>query len=686
MFDFLFDPSLEKNNDYYIFKGMNYYLLFMDFQNAYGTITMPKTILEKINRYSFRVHKFFLLEFHYTLVKIINQRKLKTPLDKLLRIQHLVETETWIEQTINPEKIDWFDKIKGKFHFKPFDLQEMFLRTYKTITNAYHLKGLLLDGKVGSGKTLNLLMWSAMLNDLPTIVICPDATVNSVWVAEIEKHFIKKQKVWTTLSELPLEPGYDFYIIHYSALTSQWGPMLTDFIKLLKKLHKSPLKLGIDESHNFNDEKSLRSQFVTMWSDLEFFSDTLCLSGTPLKAQGRETYTLFTLIDTFFDKKARKVFFDLYGKSRDNLNELMNHRIGRGKFTIPEVNGIGETPPLEIIPIEIPNGERYTLKNVRSEMMNYIEERIKFYALHIQEYNDFFWNVVHEYGESVKNDKKQHANYMKYVVIIQRFKKEGFRTFDKQDIEDNLFCKQMEEFIMEGLNRDDKRYFKNILSAVKYLGLKVRGEALGNVLGKMRAEAATDLIRNANLPSLIKSVKKKTLIFSSYIETIIFCEDYLKGKGFKPVSIYGETNHDRDAILGYLENDPKVNPGIANFKSLKEGVPCLWANQIIMIDSPFRDYIVTQVLARVWREGQDSMCYFWLLDLDTGNELNIASRSIDIMKWSGEQVDQLISKAAGYSGMDDLKGVTGNEALDMEMWQEEETIYMKKHAQLLNIF
>lgn len=687
MFDFLFDPSIEQINDYYIFKGIPYYPLYMDFQNAYGTTYLPKAILEKINRYSFRVHKFFLVEFHYTLVRIINQRRLKTPLDKLLKLQLMIETETWFERTINLKNLDDFNKVKDQFHTKAEPLQDLFLRSYKSVKYAYYLKGWLLDGKVGSGKTLAAIMWSVMVNNLPTIVVAPDIVVNSVWVKEFIKHFKRPPKVWTSLDEsLPLDFGYDYYVIHYSALTSNQGESFSYFLKDITKHYKSPIKLIIDESHNFNDETSKRSQLMTAWADSNFFSDTLCLSGTPLKAQGRETFTLFTMIDALFVGKARKAFFELYGKSRENLNELLNHRIGRSKFTIPEVTGLGRAAPVETIDIEIPNGERFTLKNVRSEMMLYIEDRIKFYYEHLPVYTVFFWKCVDDYGQNVKSSKSDYADYERYVAIVKRFRDKGYRTFDEKDNADNLFCKKIEEEIMDFLPRDIRKEFKNVRSAVKYLGLKIRGEALGNVLGKMCIEAATALIRHAGIPTLIKAVKKKTLIFSSYVDTVKYTVEYLKENGFKPIAIYGEVSSERDASLTYLADDPTANPGVTTFKSLKEGVPCIFANQVIMTDSPYREYILTQVIARVWRKGQDEECFFWLLNLDTGNEINIASRSIDIMKWSAEQVDQLISKAAGYGGMDELKGVMGAECLACDIWEEEQSYPIMKRQTTFNIF
>ncbi|QMV29148.1 putative virion-associated SNF2-domain containing helicase [Aeromonas phage AP1] len=66
------------------------------------------------------------------------------------------------------------------------------------------------------------------------------------------------------------------------------------------------------------------------------------------------------------------------------------------------------------------------------------------------------------------------------------------------------------------------------------------------------------------------------------------------------------------------------------------------ANQILLMNSPFRSYELIQTIARIYRRGQDEECFVYLFDLDTGKEENITSRSIDIMQWSEELVNQLM--------------------------------------------
>ena len=194
-------------------------------------------------------------------------------------------------------------------------------------------------------------------------------------------------------------------------------------------------------------------------------------------------------------------------------------------------------------------------------------------------------------------------------------------------------------------------------------------------------EAVRQIIAHAGIPELIESVEKKTLIFTSYVEVLKEAEIYLTAKGYNVLTIYGGTNNERLAILAKFEGDDKYQVMVATFDSLKEGQPVLSANQEIFLNVPFRDYEMTQAKARIWRMGQDTNCFFWNIVLDTGNEINITSRSIDIMEWSAEQVNQLLPKEEGNA----LFGrVSGNEMLDMSF--EPDTYEPTQSKSLLSLF
>jgi len=520
----------------------------------------------------------------------------------------------------------------------------------------------IVDDYVVTHNTFTSIAWSHLINDGPTVVLCPMSIVDQVWVKELGKHFKSPPRIWTSLQgTLPTE-GYDYYIVHYDYMTSGAGPHLQRFLKELNRKSKEKLKIIIDECHNFNDQKAARTRKLIEWADEDCFDYYLPMSGTVLKAMGSEVYPVLCLIDKFFSGKVRISFMASYGRNRPAMTELLSMRIGRSKFTIPDLVGIPEAPPIELVNVKIPNGDQYTLDAIRLQMQIYISERIDFYNKNMPEFLAFYNDVILSYEQSTRKDPRATADLLKYKEIVHRFRTRGYSTFT--DAADSMFCKQVEERIEADLRGEALKQFRNVKSAIKYLGLKLRGEALGNVLGRARINAVKDVIEHAGIPEMINNVEKKTLIFTSYVESMALCNDYLIREGFQPITVYGENSKERDGNIDRFRDDPKVNPLVAVTQSLKEGYPLVMANLTILLDSPYREYEVKQLVARTVRVGQDSPCYFKLLNLDTGEKLNITTRSINIMEWSREQVDALLTKENTHNIFGDI---AGQEMYDMSL-------------------
>lgn len=523
--------------------------------------------------------------------------------------------------------------------------------------------------------TFTSIAWAELVTENEKIVFCPKHIVEEVWVTQLNKHYKVPPKIWTSTSLKPLMPGYDWYIVHYDYLQREGFTILKRFLTSLKAL---PV-LIVDESHNMNEVKAKQTQRLIELADLNVFEHALPMSGTALKAQGSEIFPTLCLIDKHFDKPAREFFMASYGRNRPALIDLLQNRIGRGKFTIPELVGMGPPPPFEIIKIAFPGSGKYTLDSIKLEMQTYINDRLGFYDKHMPEMLRFYQETVTSYANSIANQKGDMQDLLKYKEIVNRFRTKGYNNFT--DSSDSMFCKLVEERIESRLKGKELSQFRNVKSAVKYLGLKLRGEALGNVLGRARVNAIKDMIEHAGLPEMIVAVEKKTVIFTSYIDSLQMTENYLRSKGFTPVTVYGENNHEREVNVRRFENDPTVNPLGATYKSLKEGYPLIMANQLISLDAPFRDHEIKQVKGRIWRTGQDSPCFFKMLDLDTGDKMNITTRSLDIMNWSKDQVDALLSRVEGHAI---LNNITGEEMWAMS--EEDNTLGISLRNSALSIF
>lgn len=532
-----------------------------------------------------------------------------------------------------------------------------------------------IDQYIVTHNTFTSIAWAELVTDNAKFVFCPKNIVEEVWINQLNKHYKVPPKIWTSTSLKPLMTGYDWYIVHYDYLQREGFAILKRFLTSLKAL---PV-LIVDESHNMNEIKAKQTQRLIELADANVFEHALPMSGTALKAQGSEIFPTLCLIDKHFDKPAREFFMASYGRNRPALIDLLQNRIGRGKFTIPELVGMGPPPPFEIIKISFPGSGKYTLDAIKLEMQTYINDRLAFYDKNMPEMLRFYQETVSSYASTISNQKGDMQDLLKYKEIVNRFRTKGYNNFT--DSSDSMFCKLVEERIESRLKGKELAQFRNVKSAVKYLGLKLRGEALGNVLGKARVNAIKDMIEHAGLPEMITAVEKKTVIFTSYIDSLIMTENYLRSKGFTPVTVYGENNHEREVNVRRFENDKTVNPLGATYKSLKEGYPLIMANQLISLDSPFRDHEIKQVQGRIWRTGQDAPCFFKMLDMDTGDKMNITTRSLDIMNWSKDQVDALLSRVEGHAI---LNNITGEEMWSMS--EEDNTRGISLRNSALSIF
>lgn len=682
MLNYIFGPDVKQGPTITEINHVNFRNFNDDIQTAYGTSTPGRYMFRRVGSNKFVTDNFFLLELDHLITKILQSRNTWSSRKSLNELQIKLRTDTWIKDTVTPTAypIDKASFLK-QFKIKPYDTQWGFLSTYKMVKKSHHLKGLLLDAKAGSGKTFTSLMWTRLTGNKKHIIICPDAGINTVWKLHMEeKVFVDPPKYWSTRQNKPFDPSCEYFLIHIDYTRNP------DFFKILDQVFeaagKGGVSLVVDESHNFNELSSKQTQNIIKAADHYPFNDALPMSGTPLKAMAREAYSIFALIDPFFKGNARERFMKSYGLSRDKLNGLLAHRLGRTRYVIDSLFDMGEEPPVEIVPVTVPNGERFTLKAIRLEMLAYIQNRVKFYEQNMPMFLAFFNHVLDDYESYVKDDNGKLGELVKYKQIVNRFRTHGYNNFT--DSADSQYAKNVEIDIEARLRGEQLKQFRNIKSAVKYVGLKIRGEALGNVLGKARIEAVRAVVAHAGLPSMINNVEKKTLIFTSYVDVLNEVYSVLNKEGFKPLLIYGDAGQSKDILIKRFDTEPDLNPAVTTFRSLRESAHMVVANQEILMDAPWRDYELKQTKARIFRQGQDKPCFFWMIELDTGKEINIMTRSIDILQWSRDNVEELLSQSTLNNPS--LRAIGGEEALELMDFELPTMPLPKSTSSVLDLF
>jgi SNF2 family DNA or RNA helicase len=605
---------------------------------------------------------FFAPDVLYMVETMIDQRPRGVNVRALAKVRKLLLADTWLSDTLlDPTPILDLKQI-DQLHLRPKDYQLDFLKTYDQKTQQYHLGGYLLAGSAGSGKTVTSMWLGAYLNVDTVLVISPKNAVERVWESEILSKHKQKKSYWIYAQGKPWNDPH-YVVLHYEALTqAEW---------LLSKLKDRKRVLVIlDECHNLNDIKSLRTQryldLVTKLRQTTERLDVLPMSGTPLKAMGAELIPLLTSFDPYFDLQAQDRFKRIYGSDGNRALDILNHRMGNVSYKVAKTQlGLAE-PDYRQLKITIPKGERYTLKAIAEDMRTFIDERAAYYKTRKDDDHAFYRQCLEYVEERLTGSKlKELATYKQYVKRVI-----AARGDSRQVGDEVVWCNHFEKtVIIPLLPKEWQAPFREVKSIVKYLNLKIQGEALGRILGRKRTECHVEMCRAIDYEAICSETTKKTVVFTSFVPVLEEVEQLLtKSEELNPLKVYGKTNNELARIIQSFDDQEDLNPLIATYQSLSTAVPLVMADTMIMIDAPFRAYIREQAIARINRLGADTQATIWECSLDTGAEPNISTRSADILEWSQQQVNAIMGTDTEFNAsIEDHTAVVSLESHDIEV-------------------
>lgn len=579
-----------------------------------------------------RFERFYLYDVYFILTKM---KELHRKLRLSTSLHHIATALKEMEETVlkqffsDPPSLFGNPKGYEVFNKKPYPRQKEFFDHYSSMKQKMGLRGYLLDAEPGTGKTATSLMLMEMVDSNPTMIICPIKAMHRAWEKTIVEELTKDKTYWLSNGNQPLRPGYDYYIVH-----NEYARKLVGELQAAKMAIK---KVIVDECHNFNEYHTEQTQGLIAACDYLDPTDMLFMSGTPFKAMGKELSTMLRCIDRTFNDKIAGNISKTFGKSSKGWLEIIANRIGLTSFKITsEVKG---NPPIhQVEKIKLPEGKRYTLTAVREDIKKFVAERITYYTKHGKEYETFFWSCVESVRGKINNELLE-----RYIAGVRRLQAEGYdqRIHSELGVWLNGFEKKA---LIPALDPKLKEQFKDAKTVVKYVALKIQGEALGRILGRRRIECFVDIATYANYEKLIENAEKKTIIFASHVSATEKAFEVVKTLGYKPALVHGEHTKVMPEIVKQFFEDPNLNPLIATYDSMSEAVPLYCANHVVLLNPPFRDYEENQAISRAARLGQDTQVYVTKYILDTGKEENLSSRTLDILKWSKEQVAILTGK------------------------------------------
>lgn len=666
---FLGNITVEVKNNEVIVEGVEADVMAKDIKAIWGSNKLNAFMFTEMNRNSFSLPSFFLPDFLYTLERMTEHPSLKISVRTLTKIKELLLEKTWLAETIKEpySKLD-YGRLND-FNLSPFDFQSEFFKTYDRLTGQYGLNGFLMAAAAGSGKSISSLMLTRCLNADRVIIIAPKNSIERVWEETIQRVFKKPQTYWLSTSGKPFKGTESFVVCHYEALEKMES--MTHFFR------GEEVAIILDESHNFNGSTSLRTQrFIQLCKDTDS-RDVIWLSGTPIKALALEAIPLFRCIDPLFTDDVEKRFKKIYGDNSTRAVEILKNRMGLVSFKVEKKELKLLDPIFKEIKITIPNAHDYTLKSIKIVMTNFIKERKDYYQSRKPADEKFFYNCLRIYEESIhSSEERQQYDYyrqcLKQVVKMQG----DFSVKDQM-----VYCNKFElGKVTAKLPNDMRAEWKNVRSIIKYVHLKIQGECLGRIVAGLRIQCHVDMIPYIDFKAVCESTKKKTVVFTTFTAVIELCRKHLPTLGLSPLYVYGKTNNVLSSTVDTFGREEDANPLVATYASLSTAVPLVMADTMILIDSPFRDFILQQSVSRIHRIGSDTQTYIYTVALDTGEEVNISSRSMDILKWSQEAIASITGIHSPFEMTDNLEefsaALEGYDAAPLESVTDSKPIFM----------
>lgn len=680
MFEVFKSPTIKEDTtkNQIIVEGINLKLVYRDFEKYIGS-KMLYNILDKSSRWEMKFQKFYLPDMYHVVLELLNNDKFKRRIvsrSKLQKLKELFETIPLVQnikliQNTKDEDIPSVNKsiLKNIFvpGFKLFEHQDKFIDNCLFKSKLMDLRGYLLDAGPGLGKTINSIALMELLGADKIIVVCPKKAVIDVWEETINRIYSKPQTYNLSIDSVKggkvklanFSLDSKFMVCHFESLDK--------LVSSLRNIPSSRYGIVLDEAHGMNSYKSQRS---TLFRELnKIVNPYFCLwmSGTPLKALGSETMTMFETIDKLFTPSVVKSFTSVFGISGVYAASVMANRLQLVKATI-KAQGSGVEQFTYQSKVVLPDAWKYTLSTIREEMKKYIRERTAFYNEFRDEYIEEYFESIEEFKANLGSnfDTKMQIALDEYLAKTKELHN-GYNPTSPVHKQYIIDCNYFEDkVIIPILSNKTKKIFRKAKSVYKYVELTIIGETLGNVIGRKRTECNKAIVEamaksftvvneesketyETNLGEVIRDAEAKTLIFTDYVDVLKRCNEILTEEGFHPITIFGETTTTiglSNQVKQFKENT-KINPLITTFKTLSEAVPLTEANTVIFLNLPFRSGIYDQAVKRANRIGQTKDVHLYEVTLDTGGEENISTRNLDILKWSEEQVSILMGDKKG---------------------------------------
>ena len=253
-----------------------------------------------------------------------------------------------------------------------------------------------------------------------------------------------------------------------------------------------------------------------------------------------------------------------------------------------------------------------------------------------------FENIVRKYSRA----KNVITDTYLRKIFQESEDENNFKLINSRNIEEEYF-QFLNKFVVPFVPNDKKEYVTKRFNGIFGWAIAAKsatGAAIGKVTAKYKNACFTEIWKYnyQEIINMIKSGKKKTVIFSAQVPTIEFIHQELLKHGVESIKVTGSENNRINLINQFKENE-EIEVLCASTQTLSTGVTLVEANQMFFFGTPYRSADFDQACDRIHRIGQNTNVYIYNVLL-WSYEKNITGRIDEILNWSSEMFDSLINE------------------------------------------
>lgn len=606
------------------------------FLPKYNILSYRKFERKQISRAQIKIDYLYTPEFFALELVILFKELGKRFRDKTyLGMTAAIYKYSWLAKAdINTQQIPYLDLSPAKkLSLELKEYQKEFIMNYPKLKAHLNLNGYVLAFEQGLGKTITATALAECLKVDHVYIVCPNSLKEN-WAIEIRKYY-KQYEEDPSLWRSEVFICNQKQILFDKNTTKFIITNIESIDKMFPYIMGGRNLLVIDESHNFRNLESKRTNQLLELRDKLHCTDVLAMSGTPIKAAPSEIAPILAMIDPTFTDEAAVCFAKAFKLHETFGTSLVQTRFGKIMYRKEKDVLEGQLPEkfIDNFPVTIANRDKYVLENVRNDVFE------RFGEIYASEKNDAF-KLREPFFEMTKKYSRRNEDFARFKRLIELITTKEYWPHEI----DKMFCENYMKTILERItSSDERKQYQMMINTYVRFKMHCLGVAQGEILPKYRRDMFIDMYEENKYTffDMIKNNTKKTLIFTQFKDVANYIQNDLNRNDIGSVIITGDVKNRLDVLTNFKENDA-IQVLVATSQTIGTGVTLTEATQMFFFGPPWRDADFAQCSDRIHRIGQTDDVYIYTVVLDTGSQMNLSTRMESILSWSKRMTESVI--------------------------------------------